>query len=167
MKRVIGLLLVYILPAFCLAQTSANPNDIKVISATWHYAVHGPGNSAADRERQLQQRRADNQPRSIDSDYSLYLRNDRAAPVVTILNYGSKTIKEISYDFLFVDTNDGRVWLRFQFSNRTTIRAGETRTITNLVQDDRVERGLSPMVSAYRVIIKRVKYADGTVWRRR
>ncbi|SRR3989442_11446223 len=140
MKKLIGLLLVSILPAFCLAQTSANPNDIKVISATWHYA---------------------------DSDPSFHLENDRAAPVVTILNSGSKTIKEISYDFLFVDANDGRVWLRFQFSNRTTIRAGETKTITNLVPDDRVERGLSPMVSAYRVIIKRVKYADGTVWRRR
>ena len=99
MKRVIALLLVYILPALCLAQTSANhqlPDDIKVLEASWHHGVDWRNPSAGSPERQLEQRRANNKLGPLDTEQTLFLRGDRNAAVVTIRNEGSKTIKALS-----------------------------------------------------------------------
>ena len=107
MKRAIALSLVCILPAFCLAQTSANhqlPDDIKVLEATWRYGVNW---GSGDRVRRLEQRRANNQLGPLDTEQVL-LRTERNAAAVSIRNDGSKTIKAIRYDFIFVNTENGK-----------------------------------------------------------
>ena len=115
MKRVIALLLVYILPALCLAQTSANhqpPDDIKVLEATWHYGVDWRNPTAGSPETQLERSRANNQLGPLDTEQTLFLRGDRNAALVTIRNEGSKAIKAIRYDFIFVNTQNGKEWFR-------------------------------------------------------
>ena len=92
---------------------------------------------------------------------------------MTVRNDGPKTIKALSYDFILVNTENGQEWLRYHFRNRTTIRAGETRTMTNHVVDRRSVTFRPPSVnpatgvnSEIRVVINRIDYADGSVWRR-
>ena len=191
MKRAITLLLVFGLPALCLAQTSANhqlPNDLTVVQATWRYAVNWQGNTAAnvlsgnsqtDRvavapEKSLEQRRDKGQLGPIDTENDLFLRTGRNTAAVTIRNDGSKTIKAVSYDFFFVNAANGEMWLHYKFRNRETIGAGETRILTNSVTDARAERfrptGVGSKTSAsgkvgYRVVINRIQYADGSEWR--
>jgi hypothetical protein len=177
MKRVIALLLVYILPALCLAQTSANhqlPDDIKVLEATWYYGVDWRNPTAGDPTRQLEQRRANNQLGPLDTEQTLFLRTRRDAAVVTIHNEGSKTIKAISYDFVFVNTQNGEEWFRYQFRNRATIGAGETKTLTNHIVGRRIEtfgpsrvEPATGVNSEIRVVMNRIEYADGSIWRRR
>jgi hypothetical protein len=177
MKRVIALLLVYILPALCPAQTSANhqlPDDIKVLEATWHCGVDWRNGAAGSPERQLEQRRANNKLGPLDTEQTLFLRGDRNAAVVTIRNEGSKTIKAISYHFIFVNTQNGKEWFRYQFRNRVTIGAGQTKTLTNETVGRPIETlsppGVNPTTglnSEIRVVINRIEYADRSIWRRR
>jgi len=177
MKRVIVLLLVYILPALCLAQTSANhqlPDDIKVLEATWHHDVDWRNPTAGSPERQLEQRRANNKLGPLDTEQTLFLRTGRDAALVTIRNEGSKTIKAIRYDFIFVSTQNREEYFRYQFRNRVTIGAGETKTLTNHIVDRRMETfrpsSVDPATgvnSEIRVVINRIEYADGSIWRRR
>lgn len=175
MKRVIALLLVYILPALCLAQTSANhqpPDDIKVLEVGWNSGVDWRNAAAGSPERQLEQRRANNQLGPLDYE-TRFLRADRNAAVVTIRNEGSRTIKRIRYDFIFFDTRNGKEWCRYQFRNRVAIGAGATKTLTNHVVDRRVDTFRPPGVDAggvnseIRVVINRIEYVDGSIWRRR
>jgi len=177
MKRVIALLLVYILPALCLAQTSANyqlPDDIKVLEATWHYGIDWRNPVAGSPERRLEQKRANNQLGPLDTEQTLFLRTGRNAAVVTIRNEGSKKIKAISYDFIFVNTQNDKEWFRYQFRNRRSIGAGETKTLTNETTDKRIETfrpaSVEPATglnSEVRVVINRIEYTDGSIWRRR
>ena len=178
MRRAIALLLVSILPALCLAQTSANhqlPDDIKVLKATWQYGFVEPGNlRVGDPERHLEQNRAKGQLGPLDYETTLLRRpgNNNAA-VVTIHNDGSKAIKAIRYDFIFVNTENGKEWLRYKFRNRVRVGTGETKTLTNFVVDGKSVAfrppGVNPETgvnSEIRVVINRIKYADGSVWQR-
>ena len=177
MKRVIALSLVYILPALGLAQTSANhqpPDDIKVLEASWHDGVDWRKPGAGDPERQLEQRRGNNQLGPLDTESTQIFRAGRDAAVVAVRNDGSKTIKAIAYDFIFVNTENSKEWFRYQFRNRATIGAGKTKTLTNTIVDKRLNAFRPPRVdpatgvnSEIRVVINRIEYADGSVWRRR
>jgi len=167
MKRVIALLLVCILPALCLAQTSANhqlPDDIKVLEAAWYHGLDWRNPVLGSPERQLEQRRANNQLGPLDSEQTLFLRRDQSAAAVTIRNEGSKTIKRIRYDFIFFNTQNGKEYFRYQFRNRVTIGAGETKTLTNGTVGREPAAGVNPDI---RVVINRIEYADGSIWQRR
>lgn len=94
--------------------------------------------------------------------------------MVTIRNEGSKKIKAISYDFIFVNTQNDKEWFRYQFRNRRSIGTGETKTLTNETTDKRIETvrpaSVEPATglnSEVRVVINRIEYTDGSIWRRR
>ena len=177
MKRAFTLVLIYVFSALCLAQTSANhqlPADIKVLEATWRHGVDWRNPVAGTPERRLEQKRANNQLGPLDSEQNLFLRNDRNAATVTIRNEGSKIIKALSYDFIFINTQNGEEWFRYQFRNRVKLGAGETKTITNHTVDRRIDSSHPANVepttglnSEIRVVINVIEYADGSVWRRR
>jgi hypothetical protein len=207
MKGVIALLLVYILPAICLAQTSAThqlPDDITIVAAYWQYALNWRGNTVADvasgsarqtdtvelrgttvvngstptnsvardPQTQVEERRAQNRL-DLERDINVYLRTDRNAAVVTMHNDGAKTIRAVRYDFIFVNAGSGEELLRYQFRSKATINASETKTLTNYVVDRRaLPPPIGPRASAsgrieYRVVVTRIDYADGSVWKRR
>src|SRR2546421_127548 len=120
MKRVIALLLVSILPALCLAQTSANhqlPDDIRVLEATWHSGVDWRNPVAGSPERQLERKRANNQRGPLDAGQTLFLRSDRREAVITF-------------------------------------RPASVEPATGVN-------------SEIRVVLNRIEYADGSIWRRR
>ena len=194
MKSVAALLLALALPPLCLAQAAKNqqlPADVTVVGATWRHAVNWRGSTpvdlltgdgqrrvtADDPQRQLERRRSNDRLGPIDSESKFHLQTDRNRALVEIRNGGTKTIKAISYDFLFVQAGSGEELLRYQFRNRATIAPGETMTLTNLVTDRRAERfrpigGIGSEVSAagevgYRVVLNRIEYTDGSVWQRR
>ena len=177
MKRVIALSLLYVVPALCLAQTPANhqpSDDIRILEASWQSGVDWRKPGAADPGTQLERRRANNQLGPLDTENTLILRSGRDAAVVAFRNDGSKTIKAIRYDFIFVNTENGKEWFRYQFRNRVTVGAGETRTLTNHLVGARIETFRPPHVepatganSEIRVVINRIEYADGSIWRRR
>lgn len=82
--------------------------------------------------------------------------------MVAIRNEGAKTIKAIRYDFIFFNTRNGEEYFRYQFRHRVTIGAGETKTLTNHV----VDRRTTGVNSEIRVVLNRIEYTDGSIWRR-
>lgn len=175
MKKVIALSLVCLLPALCLGQTPAInqvPNDVTVLEAGWRHGVDWRSPNGSEPGARLEQKRASNQLGPLDSEQTLNLRSGRDTAVVTVRNDGSKTIKAIRYDFIFVNTENGKEWFRYNFRHRVTIGAGETKSMTNEVVGKQLEANRPPNVdqaygrnSQIRVEIKRIEYADGSQWR--
>ena len=178
-KKAMTFLLILFAPAFCAAQTSTShqaAGDIKVLEATWSYGSGWSDTAESSPGRLIEQRRENNQMGPLDSEQAVFLRTRRyaGAGVVTVRNDGPKRVKAIRYDFIFVNTLDGKQWLRYQFRNRVALGPGETKTLTNQVVDRRSvtfrPNTVDPATgtnSEIRVVINRVEYADGSVWRLR
>lgn len=92
---------------------------------------------------------------------------------LTVKNNGTKTIKEIDWDYVFFDAATGEELGRRQFTSVEKIGAGKTKELSfvldvppirriSVYSLDRKERvGLSEDA-----LIVRVQFVDGTVWQR-
>ncbi|MBC7930683.1 MAG: hypothetical protein H7Z38_08950 [Rubrivivax sp.] len=82
-------------------------------------------------------------------------------------NKGAKKIKAVGWEYVFLDPVNQSVISRHQFLSKVKIKSGEKRAVTGLSvrQATYVVRaessGLAPVEQ---VVIKRVEYADGSVW---
>ncbi len=166
MKRVFVLCLVLLMSGLCSAQSTSNrqaPDGLKIMDARWRYRVSS--------------HRANSQDTSTGAngelmlpDHSRVTQTDGSEAVVTLKNDGPKTIKRVSYFFLFVDPEKGKELLRYQFHHRAAIKPGETVTLTDQIDDPMANRFGPGGTSAWskvecRLSIYRVEYADGSVWR--
>lgn len=102
-----------------------------------------------------------NQGRSIDGyRYKVTLRND-----------GTKTIKSVDWDYVFIDQAAQQLVARHQFTSDETIKPGKTKEVYVLylvppVRSVSAERLASkePLPYAEYVVIARVKFSDGSTW---
>lgn len=121
-------------------------------------------------------------------EIDLYLEQYRDAAVVVLENSGSKTISSVDYDFYFVNKASGKTLLRYKLSGKQQIAPGEKKPVITSVADRRAEDFLvggsvssaksSEQLSYdqgrayklpnidYLVVINRVRYADGSEWKR-
>lgn len=202
MRKLVVFLFAVAIPALCLAQTPTNrrpPDDLKIVGATFRQGTSRVRNSTTDSKNSsllgpdgqtnrpaadpgdqgwkndLARARGNGQLGPLP-DNTFLLQLGRSEAIVNIRNDGIKAVKAISYNFLFVNANNGRELLRYHFRNRVAIGPGETKMLTNAVVDQRA-RDFNPNVigsktSSFgvvetRVEITRIEYADGSVWRSR
>ena len=102
-----------------------------------------------------------NQGRSIEGyRYKVTLRND-----------GTKTIKSIDWDYVFIDQAAQQLVARHQFTSDETIKPGKTKEVYVLylippVRTVSAERLASkePLPYTEHVVIARITYSDGSTW---
>ncbi len=90
---------------------------------------------------------------------------------LVIQNTGSKTIKEIDWDYLFIDSVTGEILGRREFTSVEKVAAGKRKDLKITVSSSPTNR-----VSVYslgknehdgiteKILISRIMYDDGSVW---
>jgi hypothetical protein len=91
--------------------------------------------------------------------------------VVKLRNNGTKVIKSIDWDYLFLDPDTNSVISRHQFTSDDTIKPGKSKEIGVLylippIQTVSVKRLSKKNLANYReqVLVMRLQYSDGSVW---
>ncbi len=118
--------------------------------------------------------------------------NDAQWIKVTLKNTSAKPIKAIEWDFAFPRYEDGKLALRYDVANKVEIKAGGKKTLKQPLPPGATrcqviivsaEAGKDEQAKTFEavcgpgvldasnlkqetVIIKRIEYADGTVWQR-
>jgi len=116
-----------------------------------------------ERENEMREQAATkaNQGQTLDGyKYKVTLRND-----------GTKTIKSIDWDYVFIDQAAQQLVARHQFTSDETIKPGKTKEIHVLylippVRTISAERLASkePLPYSEHVVIARITYSDGSTW---
>lgn len=102
-----------------------------------------------------------NQGRTVDGyRYRVTLRND-----------GTKTIKSIDWDYVFIDQAAQQLVARHQFTSDETVKPGKTKEIyvlylTPPVRTVSAERLASkePLPYTEHIVIARITYSDHSIW---
>ena len=87
---------------------------------------------------------------------------------IKVQNTGSKTIKSIEWEVLFILRENSTLMSRgYTAHSRKSIRAGETVTLASWIKDDslkivRTQRQKGLLKE--KVQISRIEYADGSIW---
>lgn len=116
---------------------------------------------AARRDRATRTLSGPPRPRPAVYAYKLTVRND-----------GGKTIREIDWDYVFLSAATGKELSRRQFTSTERVRPGKRKELTILTTEEPTLRvGVSELGKgeagglAERVVVLRVLYEDGSVWR--
>ncbi|MBA3441230.1 MAG: hypothetical protein H0T92_15305 [Pyrinomonadaceae bacterium] len=89
---------------------------------------------------------------------------------VELENAGAKKVKIVEWDYLFVEPGTNKELLSRSFTSKVGIDSGKRKKVT--VETDSAPYGvvdvrvMSGGASGEKVVIKRVVYADGSVWER-
>ena len=82
-------------------------------------------------------------------------------------NSGSRTIKKLDWDFLFLDSESGSELKRFSISSKSKIRSGEVKFVTKQVLPGLFLGGMTKPEYAKgksAVVIRSIEFADGSKW---
>ncbi|HEX5704809.1 MAG TPA: hypothetical protein VFX97_16540 [Pyrinomonadaceae bacterium] len=182
MRVVVTLIAIVFAATFVRAQTPATsqPSDLQVVKHSWSKVridwdktPFGKPTEISDvRSRRgsiLEEREAREQKSR---------REKTAAPPryvfdykLTVINAGSKAIKEIEWDYVFADAATGEEFGRREFTSVENIGAGKRKELSVTISKPPTRR-----ISAYtlgknereglreQVMIVRILYDDGTAW---
>ena len=164
----------------CAQMPTSQPSDVQVVKYSWSKdriawdkSPFGRRTEISDarsrrgsileereaREQKARQEKPTEPPRYV-FDYKL-----------TVLNAGSKAIKEIEWDYVFTDAATGEELGRREFTSVENIGAGKRKELSVMISKPPTRR-----ISAYtlgknereglleQVMIVRILYDDGTVW---
>jgi len=82
-------------------------------------------------------------------------------------NSGSRVIKKLDWDFLFLDSESGSELKRFSISSKSKIRSGEVKFLTKQVLPGLFLAGRTkPEFASGKsaVVIRSIEFADGSKW---
>ena len=187
--------LVLVLFAFgAAAQTSSGSPDVTVLQNKWRFEVHNPAldkdpfepNKARQEEEQQQKDIAEqNENRAKQGEPALPPSSRQPAPgtgngrlsvvyvyEVKVKNSGRKDIRTLTWDYVFFEPGTAQEVGRRQFVREVNMRPGTTRNL--IVRTKSSPTGTLAATKAgqkprdqylERVVIRRIEYADGSVWR--
>ncbi|MFY9620772.1 MAG: hypothetical protein WAM70_17170 [Pyrinomonadaceae bacterium] len=182
MRVVVTLMAILFTATVVRAQTptTSQPSPLQVVKYSWskdridwHKTPFGRRTEISDvrsrrgsileereaREQKARQEKPTEPPRYV-FDYKL-----------TVVNAGSKAIKEIEWDYVFADVATGEELGRREFTSVEKIGAGKRKELSVMISKPPTRR-----ISAYtlgknereglleQVIIVRILYDDGTAW---
>jgi hypothetical protein len=91
--------------------------------------------------------------------------------VVKLRNNGSKVIKSIDWDYLFIDPDTNSLVSRHQFTSDDTIKPGKSKEVGVLYLNPPVQTVSAKMLSKKnlakfkeQVVLMRILYSDGSIW---
>jgi hypothetical protein len=171
------------LSLFSLAQSdkqTGKPPDIEIVAIVVHQSQRKqlPPNPVprTDAEAQKQQQVNDRVRPAADGKFiepsmdrgPVISNNDRPpSPSVsvgsygvslTLKNVGTKTIKEIKWDYIVMNPKNQKELARHSLRSKCKIEPGQTTTINKTVRDIGAEQ---------KGVIKEIKYTDGSSWNRK
>ena len=146
----------------CHAQSS-NPqpseSNLTVESFDWKYAGY----------QRAETTKGYDSAKSKDGSYkvaraTVYVFKYSAKAVLK--NTGAKTIKAISWDYVFKDAESGKEIKRFKIQSKQQILPNESQTLVKeiFIAPDEDTRPLSSARQS--VEVARIEYTDGSVWKR-
>ena len=193
-------LMLVLLAGVAAAQTPSSQADapgVKVIKNRWRKALRSNlkleqdplrvAQAVADRERALKDALYENKVRAEAKLEPIRLPASAGVPgpefrgprtgeyvyEVKISNTGTKKIREIDWEYVFVDSDTGSEAGRHQFTSRVDLSPGKSKTIygTSLYTPASIvhvtKSGTDSMDRfSERIIIRRIEYKDGSVWER-
>ena len=136
--------------------------EVAVLSFDWKYAGYARGETVKGNE-------------SISStDTSTAVKLSRKTIYVfkytaraTLKNQGAKTIKAVSWDYVFTDAGGRKELKRYKLQSRQQVLPGETQVLSRGVELDAKDDTRHITAGKQSVEITRIEYADGSVWRQK
>jgi hypothetical protein len=195
--RIILLSLIIICAASSLAATSQEAGEIEILSFSWTkerirerpsmLPLASAGELIRQSRTEAQLAAARNSAnRGAASKIESQISNDEQAVakarqteppddgyryVVKLRNGGSKVIKSIDWDYLFIDPDTMSVLSRHQFTSDETIKPGKSKEFGVLYLIPPVQTVSAKMLGKKRqanfkeqVVLMRIQYSDGSVW---
>ena len=190
MKAVILLLLVFVAVAFPphTRGQADGPADLQVLKSSWvkeridwERDPFGGGQDASNeaRFRVLRDRNRNGSVLRERQEREILDESKKPPPPpryvfnykVSVQNTGTKTIKEIDWDYVFTDAATGELLGRREFTSLEKIPAGKRKDLAILASKPPTQK-----ISVYvlgnnereglieKVVILRILYEDGTVW---
>ena len=139
----------------------ASPPDVSVLSFEWKYAGYDRAETVKENES------------SVNDDPSTSIKVARGTVYVfkytakaTLKNTGTKTIKAVSWDYVFTDEKEHKELKRYRLQSKQPILPGETQTLTAGVGLDPKDKSRHIATGKQSVEITKLEYADGTVWKK-
>ena len=141
-----------------------------------------------DNERRMQHaRNTGNKPEQFKREAVAKTIEDATAPknakkeerprdgyryTMVVKNAGAKVIKQIDWDYVFLDAQTGAEVARHRFTSEEKVRPGKDKELEVLILAPPVRTvsardakgGAQPATHSERVVIMRVEYADGSAW---
>ena len=184
-------LALFISNAAAQSTVAGDPPGVSILKFSWNDYLHSP-----DRDRDLyltpiqvgdaEVNRKEQHNRPENRTFPPILPRDKYKPLlparsikgfqykVTVNNAGTKTIRAIEWDYIFVDPETGTEVDRHTFESRKTIKAGQRNELlhfsikkpTKVVTAGVLGSGDARRPFIERVIIKKIIYADRSFWRR-
>jgi hypothetical protein len=84
----------------------------------------------------------------------------------TLRNSGTKTIKAISWDYVFTDAKEQKELKRYKLQSKQQILPGETQILLRDVAIDPKDDGRHLTTGKQSVEVTKIEYTDGSVWKR-
>lgn len=181
------------------AQTQTAPGEVEIIKLGWSKVrlrprpsllpLVGPEELVRQSQREAQlsaARNANNQGAAGRIETQMKNHEDATAKArqtprpedgfrytVTLRNNGSKTIKSIDWDYLFIDPTNRAEVSRHQFTSDETIKPGKTKEVGVLYEvppvktiSAKLSDGKKPLPYEEQVVLMRIQYSDGSHWQR-
>lgn len=175
------------------AQTSTAPPDVTVLQKKWHMDVRNraleqdPFAANKDRLREESQQKTvaqQNEGRLKQGEPTLPPPNSRPtfnnSPIgitttyiyeIKVKNDGPKEIRRIVWEYAFSEPDTLSEAGRRRFATKVRIKAGASKTVVGRSRSsptgtlDARKAGIKPSEQyAERIVIRRLEYADGSVW---
>lgn len=143
-----------------LEEDSASP-DVAVLSFDWKYAGYDRAETVKGNESISN---TDTSTSVKMSRKTIYVFKYTAK--VIIKNKGAKTIKAVSWDYVFTDAKEQKELKRYNLQTKQQLLPGEMRTLTRDVGLDPKDNTRHVMTGRQSVEITKIEYTDGSVWRR-
>ena len=135
-------------------------NDVTVISFEWKYAGYKRAESVEGYDPFFN--------RDDPSAYKVARMNIyvfKYMAKVTLKNTGAKTIKAISWEYVFADPESGKEIKRFKIQSEQQILPGAAETLGKSIGLSPKEDTRSLTSGKQSVLITRIEYTDGSTWR--
>jgi hypothetical protein len=169
LKRALILMwLIVSLAALCLAHSSedngaaAAPPDVSVINFEWKYA----GYVRAEAVKQNESASGSD----ASTGYKVSRKNIyvfKYAAIVKLKNAGAKTIKSVSWDYIFTDVKEQKELKRYSLQARQQIQPGATQTLTRDVSIDPKDNTRHITTGKQSIEITKIEYMDGSAWKQK
>ena len=139
----------------------ASAPDVSILSFDWKYAGYERAETVKGNE-------------TISStDTSTAVKMSRKTIYVfkytakaTLKNTGAKTIKAVSWDYIFADAKEQKELRRYKLQSKQQVLPGETQTLIRDVGIDPKDNTRHISTGKQSIEITKIEYTDGSVWRR-
>jgi hypothetical protein len=183
-----------IVPANQTPAPAQTPPDVEVLKFNWSRETVGwekdpfkrPIESHEDMQRRERASRRPDPRRTVNAEETI--RSRQKGPTtheyrykVTVKNTGTKIIKSVDWDYIFLDASGENIIGYHQFTSDEKIEPGKIKQLTIITSSPPVRivdagetEGKAPETAKAvavkgetvkgQVVIKRIEYKDGTVW---